>query len=163
MPTTSRVDAMSGGRLIVEAETFDTLVTRLQHHRRPIQVIKRADEDTLWAAYHLAHFTVFPSLTEGFGLPVAESLATATPTITSNFGSMAEIARDGGALTIDPRTPPPSPPPWPPCSPTPTSTTPSPPKPPTPHHHLGHLRHHHLAPPRRVLGGRRHHHSRSLP
>jgi glycosyltransferase involved in cell wall biosynthesis len=46
---------------------------------------------------------VFPSLHEGFGLPVAESLASGTPVITSNFGSMAENAAGGGAILIDPR------------------------------------------------------------
>ena len=56
----------------------------------------------LWAAYRLARCTLFPSLHEGFGLPVAESLAAGTPAVTSNFGSMAEIADGGGAMTVDP-------------------------------------------------------------
>ncbi len=51
----------------------------------------------------MARFSVFPSLLEGFGLPVAESLASGTPVITSRYGSMAEIARGGGALLVDPR------------------------------------------------------------
>jgi glycosyltransferase involved in cell wall biosynthesis len=46
---------------------------------------------------------VFPSLHEGFGLPVAESLALAVPVVTSNYGSTAEIAREGGCLLVDPR------------------------------------------------------------
>ena len=46
---------------------------------------------------------VFPSLNEGFGLPVAEALASGTPVVTSGYGSMAEIAADGGALLVDPR------------------------------------------------------------
>jgi glycosyltransferase involved in cell wall biosynthesis len=57
----------------------------------------------LWAAYEIASFTVFPSLNEGFGLPVAESLATGTPVITAGYGSMRQIAASGGALLIDPR------------------------------------------------------------
>jgi glycosyltransferase involved in cell wall biosynthesis len=60
------------------------------------------DED-LWNAYRTARFTVFPSLHEGFGLPVAESLAVGTPAITSSFGSTAEVAADGGTLLVDPR------------------------------------------------------------
>jgi glycosyltransferase involved in cell wall biosynthesis len=51
----------------------------------------------------VARCTVFPSLNEGFGLPVAESLACGTPVVTSDFGSMAEIAADGGALLANPR------------------------------------------------------------
>jgi glycosyltransferase involved in cell wall biosynthesis len=46
---------------------------------------------------------IFPSLNEGFGLPVAESLASGTPVITSDHGSMREIAVAGGALLVDPR------------------------------------------------------------
>ena len=64
---------------------------------------RRVSEQELWAAYRLARFTVFPSLIEGYGLPVAESLASGTPSITSNYGSMAEIAQGGGALLVDPR------------------------------------------------------------
>jgi glycosyltransferase involved in cell wall biosynthesis len=86
-------------------ERFEGLVNDLVAAGRPVQVVKRAGEDVLWAAYRLARFTVFPSLAEGFGLPVAESLASGTPVVTSNFGSMAEIGRGGGALMVDPRSP----------------------------------------------------------
>jgi glycosyltransferase involved in cell wall biosynthesis len=61
------------------------------------------DDAVLGCLYRLAHCTLFPSLSEGYGMPVAESLTAGTPVITSGFGSMAEIAADGGALTIDPR------------------------------------------------------------
>ena len=40
---------------------------------------------------------VFPSVHEGYGLPVAESLALGTPVITTEYGSTAEIAAGGGA------------------------------------------------------------------
>ena len=43
----------------------------------------------------------FPSLYEGFGLPLVEAMAMGTAVITSNIGSMAEIAGDS-ALLIDP-------------------------------------------------------------
>jgi glycosyltransferase involved in cell wall biosynthesis len=46
---------------------------------------------------------VFPSLNEGFGLPVAEAIAAGTPVVTSDFGSMREIAAHGGAILVDPR------------------------------------------------------------
>jgi glycosyltransferase involved in cell wall biosynthesis len=85
------------------SEAFDELVVELAERGRPVEVLKRADEETLWAAYRLARFTVFPSLTEGFGLPAAESLISGTPVITSNFGSLIEIAEGGGCLTVDPR------------------------------------------------------------
>jgi len=43
----------------------------------------------------------FPSLYEGFGLPILEAMICETPVITSNFGSMREIAGDAGIL-VDP-------------------------------------------------------------
>jgi glycosyltransferase involved in cell wall biosynthesis len=43
----------------------------------------------------------FPSLYEGFGLPILESMICETPIITSNLGSMIEIAGDAGIL-VDP-------------------------------------------------------------
>jgi glycosyltransferase involved in cell wall biosynthesis len=44
---------------------------------------------------------VYPSLYEGFGLPILESFACNCPVITSNISSMAEIAAEA-ALTVDP-------------------------------------------------------------
>ncbi len=44
---------------------------------------------------------VFPSLWEGFGLPVLEAMACGTPAIASNISSMPEVAGDG-ALLVNP-------------------------------------------------------------
>lgn len=86
------------------SERFTAMLTKMQLRGRSVEAIAAADDDLLWAAYRLARFTLFPSTNEGFGLPVAESLAVGTPVITSGFGSMREIADDGGgALLIDPR------------------------------------------------------------
>ena len=49
--------------------SFHELVEELALARvAPLQVLRRADEDMLWATYRLARFMVFPSLTEGLGL-----------------------------------------------------------------------------------------------
>lgn len=84
------------------SELFDAEVERLAAAGRPILVRKRATETELWSAYRLSRFSVFPSLLEGFGLPIVESMASGTPVITTFYGSMAEIATGGGALLIDP-------------------------------------------------------------
>lgn len=44
---------------------------------------------------------VFPTLWEGFGLPVLEAMACGTPVITSNISSLPEVAGDG-AILINP-------------------------------------------------------------
>jgi alpha-1,3-rhamnosyl/mannosyltransferase len=44
----------------------------------------------------------FPSLYEGFGLPVLEAMACGTPVVTSASSSLAEVAGDA-ALLVDPR------------------------------------------------------------
>ena len=44
---------------------------------------------------------VFPSLWEGFGLPVLEAMALGTPVITSNISSLPEVAGDA-AISVDP-------------------------------------------------------------
>jgi glycosyltransferase involved in cell wall biosynthesis len=51
--------------------------------------------------YNLADLFAFPSLYEGFGLPVVEAMACGTPVITSNTSSLEEIAA-GAAETVDP-------------------------------------------------------------
>jgi glycosyltransferase involved in cell wall biosynthesis len=85
------------------SERFTGRLAEMQAAGRPVQSISALSDSLLWAAYRLARCTVFPSLSEGFGLPVAESLASGTPVITANFGSMREIAGSGGALLVDPR------------------------------------------------------------
>ena len=45
---------------------------------------------------------VYPSLYEGFGLPLAQAMAAAVPAITSNVSSLPEVA-GGAAVLIDPR------------------------------------------------------------
>ncbi len=85
------------------SEQLTEQLTELQALGRPFESAAKIPDPLLWAAYRLARFTVFPSLNEGFGLPVVESLASGTPVITSGYGSMAEIAAGGGALLVDPR------------------------------------------------------------
>lgn len=59
------------------------------------------DDDELPALYGGAEFFVYPSLYEGFGLPVLEAMASGTPVITSRVSSLPEVAGEAAVL-IDP-------------------------------------------------------------
>jgi glycosyltransferase involved in cell wall biosynthesis len=54
----------------------------------------------LAAACAACTFTVYPSLAEGFGLPVLESLAHGKPCVCSEQGALGESARGGGCLAL---------------------------------------------------------------
>jgi glycosyltransferase involved in cell wall biosynthesis len=74
---------------------FDT-VTRL-HLEADVRFLGFVpeDEQPLW--YNAAQVFVFPSLYEGFGLPVLEAMACGTPVISSNAASLPEV---GGKAAI---------------------------------------------------------------
>ena len=59
-----------------------------------------ADDAGLHAAYQQCAFTVYPSLIEGFGLPVLESLQHGKPCICSDAGALGESARGGGCVSL---------------------------------------------------------------
>jgi len=56
---------------------------------------------TLDLLYKEASFTVYPSIIEGFGMPILESIWQGKPVICSNQGVMSELATEGGTLTTD--------------------------------------------------------------
>lgn len=86
-----------------DTAVFDDLVERLRGEGRQIITPSAVDDDTVWALYQTARLSVFCSFNEGFGLPVAESLAAGTPVITSDFGSMSALAEGYGGVLVDPR------------------------------------------------------------
>lgn len=62
-----------------------------------------APESAIEAAYRSATFSAFPSLHEGYGLPIVESLRRGVPVLTADFGAMSEVAAGGGCLLVDVR------------------------------------------------------------
>lgn len=58
-------------------------------------------DNELVELYRAADVFVFPSLYEGFGLPVLEAMSYGTPVVTSNVSSLPEVAGDA-ALMVDP-------------------------------------------------------------
>ncbi|MBP6975323.1 MAG: glycosyltransferase family 4 protein [Candidatus Moranbacteria bacterium] len=58
-------------------------------------------EEEKWLLLQGAEVFVFPTLYEGFGIPVLEAQAAGTPVVTSNTSSLPEVAGDG-AVYVDP-------------------------------------------------------------
>lgn len=63
----------------------------------------KVSPDRLAALYAICDFTVYPSLIEGFGLPVVESIWLGRPCICADWGVMAENSAGGGCVTTDVR------------------------------------------------------------
>lgn len=59
------------------------------------------DKNRLVQIYNAADVLLAPSLYEGFGLTIVESMACGTPVITSNVSSLPEVV-DDGAMLVDP-------------------------------------------------------------
>ena len=63
--------------------------------------VGRVDDEELAALYRGARCLVFPSLYEGFGIPILEAMSSGTPVVTSRGGATEEIA-GGAAVLVDP-------------------------------------------------------------
>jgi len=69
--------------------------------RNDVIYLGYVEQDDLPLLYNAASFFVYPSLYEGFGLPVLEAMSCAKAVITSNVSSLPEVIGDAGLL-IDP-------------------------------------------------------------
>ncbi len=59
-----------------------------------IRILENQSDEAMNALYRFAKGLVFPSLAEGFGLPVLEAMTHGTPVLISNRSPMKEIARN---------------------------------------------------------------------
>lgn len=94
---------IAGGRGWLNAE-LERAVASLEA-RGEVRRLGYVDEAELPLLYAGAHAFAFPSLYEGFGLPVLEAMASGVPVLTSRGSSLEEIARDALgpiALCVDP-------------------------------------------------------------
>lgn len=69
--------------------------------RRDIQLLGYVSDSQLEQLYQRASILAFPSLDEGFGMPVLDAMARGIPVLTSNVSAMPEVAGDA-ALLVDP-------------------------------------------------------------
>lgn len=96
-------------RLIVVGQRVwwqDELKQAYDHmtHREDVLFIGRAEPDQLSRLLGSAVALVYPSLFEGFGIPIVEAFHAEVPVITSNTTSMPEVAGDA-ALLVNPTSP----------------------------------------------------------
>jgi glycosyltransferase involved in cell wall biosynthesis len=73
-----------------------------EEQRSRVLQLGRISNDHLVDVYNLTRGLVFPTLYEGFGLPVAEAMACGAPVISSNCSSIPEVAGTAGIL-VNPR------------------------------------------------------------
>ena len=93
-----RTTAQWGSRVLDE-------VTRLQSSGHVVRWLRHVDDATLRQAYADCAFTVFPSLMEGFGLPILESLWYGRPCVCGTNGALGEVSAGGGCFSADPSDP----------------------------------------------------------
>jgi glycosyltransferase involved in cell wall biosynthesis len=69
--------------------------------KRDIQVLGYVSDSELEDLYQRASLLAFPSLDEGFGMPILDAMARGLPVLTSNISAMPEVSGDA-ALLVDP-------------------------------------------------------------
>jgi glycosyltransferase involved in cell wall biosynthesis len=89
-------------KLVMAGKTNQKIFSSLKLKKDPDIVFTGfIDENDKEAVYKLASALIYPSLYEGFGLPLLEAMKCGTPIITSNLSSMPEIVKNA-AICIDP-------------------------------------------------------------
>lgn len=83
-----------------KTEEIDAALARIPPDR--LRLTGYVTDAELTALYTACRLFVYPSLYEGFGLPVLEAMACGAPVVTSNVSSLPEVAGDA-ALLVDPR------------------------------------------------------------
>ncbi len=82
---------------------YDTVMKEIENYRLQdkIKFIGHVPYEDLPMLYAKSEVLIFPSVAEGFGLPVLEAMAAGCPVITSNCSSLPEVIGDCG-LIVDP-------------------------------------------------------------
>lgn len=78
--------------LVLVWDAPEEIRQRYSHPR--IHFIGKVDDESLRDLYSCATATIYPSLYEGFGLPVLESMSCGTPVICSDVTSLPEVGAD---------------------------------------------------------------------
>ena len=84
-------------QLVIAGPGTDSLGSRSE----AVKCLGYVPKHELVKLYNAADFFLFPSLYEGFGIPIIEAMSCGTPVVTSDRGAMKEVAADAAAL-VDP-------------------------------------------------------------
>ena len=95
-----KVELVFAGKIDKKYPELPALVTKL-NLTGDVRFTGFVDDDDLPAIYNNALAFVFPSFSEGFGLPALEAQASGTPVISSDSTSLPEVLGDG-AVFFDP-------------------------------------------------------------
>jgi glycosyltransferase involved in cell wall biosynthesis len=82
-----------------------TAVDKLVSANPRIKQLSYLPDEQVVDLYRQCRLAAFPSVEEGYGLPIIEALWFGKPVLCAGFGSMGEIAENGGCLTVDTRSP----------------------------------------------------------
>jgi glycosyltransferase involved in cell wall biosynthesis len=86
-------------------ENIQILISRLAKQiKNDIVELGYVDENKKWELLKMADVFVFPTLYEGFGIPILEAQSVGTAVVASDNSSVPEVAADS-ALLIDPSSP----------------------------------------------------------
>ncbi|MGD1997205.1 MAG: glycosyltransferase family 1 protein, partial [Anaerolineae bacterium] len=91
-----------GHKLIIaggEGWLCEPILAEAEKHGDRIRMLGFVEESDLPALYRGAALFAFPSLYEGFGLPVLEAMACGVPVVCSNVSSLPEVAGEAALLT----------------------------------------------------------------
>lgn len=97
LPAQEVILVIAGGR----GWLYDDVLAEAKRLGERVRVLGFVADADLPALYRGAALFVFPSLYEGFGLPVLEAMACGVPVVCSNASSLPEVAGDA-ALLVDP-------------------------------------------------------------
>lgn len=89
------------GKQYEENEEIPAFVADFCAAHEYVKYLGVVDDRTLRAEYEACTFTAYPSVVEGFGMPIIESLWAGKPCLCNNQGSIGDLAEKGGCCAVD--------------------------------------------------------------